>query len=296
MIPIIMIVTPADDKNSDDNEGRPTKRDRPTGNRALGGAESTKRTRRSPATRTRKEIKSRSKAAGRGAERLASTKARGLYSRPLTGLRVPQGSVGALELEQPSWIEERDVVETWNDTGSSVPQQTVQEHTEDQEDLHKIPGKLSQRERLMLQMTQAEEECGGVRVIRCKLCPETAFSTWIIFQRHCRSCEKHPSALEYCPTCGDPFARSDSKDRHKDKKHQEACQKTPQEEADMKKEKVERLLKAFEGKLTHCLKNGLDIKHLFSDVVAPILTNTSKKVSKTVEISLKGDPWFAGLL
>ncbi|KAH8998687.1 hypothetical protein EDB92DRAFT_1200745 [Lactarius akahatsu] len=100
---------------SEENGSGPQKRARPSA-RVPGGAESTERTRRSPATRTRHSINSKSKAAGCGAERLASTTAQGVYHRSLPGLSVSQGSVGALEQGQPSWIEERDV-ETRHDTG-----------------------------------------------------------------------------------------------------------------------------------------------------------------------------------
>lgn len=51
--------------------------------------------------------------------------ARGVYHRSFPGLSVSQGSVGALEKGQPSWIEEREV-ETWQDAGSSASQPTAQ--------------------------------------------------------------------------------------------------------------------------------------------------------------------------
>ncbi|KAF8263327.1 hypothetical protein EI94DRAFT_1741154 [Lactarius quietus] len=204
--------------------------------------------------------------------------------------------MGALEQELPSWIVGREQVETRHETGSSAPQQIVlQANAEDEEDLREIPDNLSERERLMLQMTQAEKERGAVRVIKCKLCPKPQFGTWVTFQRHCKSCEKHPSELKFCPRCGDYFGRPDSRIRHNDKKHQEACLSTPQYEAMQKKEKVERLFKAFDARLTHCLKSGEDIGPRFSDVMTKKLMNTSKKVSKADEISLEGKSWAAGL-
>ncbi len=290
-----MVVPPADDKNSDENEsGGPKKRGRPGAIRVPGGAESTKRTRRSPATRTRQISNDKSKAAGSGAERLASTTAQGLYHRSLPGLSVPQGSVRTLGQGQLSWIEEREQVETRPDTGGSAPFQSA-ENAEDGEDLHNIPRNLTERERLMLQTTQADEERGAVRVIKCRLCPKPRFGTWVTFQRHCKSCEKHPSDLRFCPKCGDYFGRPDSGIRHKDKKYQEACLNTSQDGAREKRQKVERLLEAFEARLKHCLRSGEDIGPRFSDVMTKKLTNTSKKVSKTEEIWLEGDSWAAGL-
>jgi hypothetical protein len=297
MKPTAMVVSPADDKNSDESESGGPKRARPSGTRVPGGAESKSRTRRSPATRTRTFSNDISKTAGCRAERLGSTTARGVYHRSMPGLRVSQGSVGALEPEQPSWIVGREVMETRRDMGSSGSQQIViPENAEDEEDLKEIPANLSERERLMLQMTPAEKERGAVRVIKCKLCPKARLSSWVIFERHCRSCEKHPSELRFCANCGDHFARSDSEKRHQEKKDQEACHKTSQDEAKKKRENIERIFYAFDPALTFCLKNGLEIGPRFSEVVAKTLENTSKKVSKTEEILWEGDSWATGLV
>ncbi|KAN0132698.1 hypothetical protein V8E53_009369 [Lactarius tabidus] len=285
-------------RKRDDNESAgPQKRSRPSATRVPGRAQPANGTRRPPATRTRATINSKSKAVGRRAERLASTTARGVYHQSLPGLSVPQGSMGALEHEGPSWIVGREQVETRYDMGSSAPQQIVlQENSEDDEDHHKIPGNLWERERLMLQMTQAERERGAVSTIRCKLCPKAQFGTWATFQRHCNTCEKHPLELYFCLGCGDHFARSDSRDRHYEKKD-EACRNTSSHDVKQKTEKVERLLEAFRARLTHCLKSGEKIRPMFSDAVSRIVpTNTSKKVSKREETfeSLEGT-WAAGL-
>ncbi len=190
-------------------------------------------------------------------------------------------------------------METRHDTGSSAPQQIVLqsvENAEDGEDLHEIPVNLSVRERLMLQTAQADEERGAVREIKCKLCPKPRFSTWETYKRHCKSCEKHPSELRFCPKCGDHFGRPDSGVRHrKDKKYQKACLETSPDEASEKKQKVERLFKEFDARLEHCLRNGGEIGPRFSDIVNKKLTNTSKKVSKQEETWLEGDSWAAGL-
>ena len=213
-----------------------------------GGAQSTKSTCRSPAMRTRKQDINASKAAGRGAERLVSTTVQGIHQHLLSGLHVPQGSVGVLEQEQPSWIVGREVVDTRRDAESAGPQQIVlQENAEDEEELQEVPQDLSKRERLMLQMTQAEEECGAVRVIKCKLCPQARpFGLWVIFQRHCKSCEKHPSELEYCIECGDYFGRPDSKKRHVEKKYLAACRGTSLDDADGKKERSRTAPRSFQ--------------------------------------------------
>ena len=287
MNPTAVIVLLAEDKNSDEAEsGGPKKRARLSA-RVSGGAASTKWTRQ-PSTTTQRAIETTSKAAGRGAERLAPTIAQGVGPRSPLGLSVSQRLMEALELEQPSWIAGREQVGTRRNTRSSEPQQiSLHEHSED---LRQIPGNLSERERSMLQMTQAEWERGAVRAIKCFLCPKASLSSWAIFQRHCNTCERHPFELNFCRWCGLYFALSDSRNRHE---RDEVCRNKPHHDATMqKKEKIERLFEAFNARLTHCLKNGEEIELMFSDAMNEMLTGTSKKVSK--KISLEGT-WAAGL-
>jgi len=189
-------------------------------------------------------------------------------------------------------------VEMRHDTGSAAPQQIVPQSAENAEDvdLHEIPGNLSARQRSMLQTTQADEERGAVRYIQCKLCPTARFGQWETYKRHCKTCEKHPAELRFCPRCGDYFARPDSGKRHnRDKKHQEACLNTPQAEAREKRQKVERLLREFEARLEYCLRTGEEIGPRFSDIVNKKLTNTSKKISKHESTWSEGNSWAAGL-
>ena len=297
--PTAMIVLLVDDKNSVDyGPGGPRKRGKPSATRVLGVVESTKSTRRPSSTRTQTNINEKSKAAGRGAERLASTTARGVFPRSLLGLSVLRGSVEALEHQEPSWIVGREQVETGRDMGSSVQQQFVlQENAEDMDDLREIPGTLTERHRSMLLTTQAERERGGVRTIKCKLCPDAQFGSWATFRRHCKECEMHPVELHYCDLCGDYYARSDSKNRHQDSK-EETCRNTPHGVAIKKKEQVGRLFKAFEARLMHCLKTGEEIKPTFSEAATrqlnKICDNTSKKAANKEEISFEGT-WAAGL-
>ena len=299
----IVILLVNDKKNSDEAESAgPTKRGRLSPTWVVGEATSRKRTRRLPSTKAQTRFNVISKAAGRGAERLAFTTAQGLCHQSLLGLSVPQGSVGLLAQGQPSWIEERVQVETRREMGSSAPQQVVvQESTEDEEDLREIPGALTERERSMLLTTQAERERGGVKIIKCNLCPNAKFGSWETFRRHCKECEKHPVELHYCDRCGDYFARSDSKNRHENTKEEaylQACHKTPPHVAKMKKEKIGLLFKAFDARLSHCLEGGEEIWPMFSEAASRLLTNicgkTSKKVSNKEQTSFEGT-WAAGL-
>ena len=200
--------------------------------------------------------------------------------------------------EQPSWIVGREQVETGRDTGSSAQQQIVfQENAEDLDDLREIPGTLTERHRSMLLTTQAERERGGVRTIKCKLCPDAQFGSWATFRRHCKECEMHPVELHYCDSCGDYYARSDSKNRHHDSK-EDTCRDTPHGIAMKKKEQVGQLFKAFEARLMHCLNTGEEIKPTFSEAATRLLNeicdNTSKKAANKEEISFEGT-WAAGL-
>ena len=299
MNPTAMIVLLADDENSNtDESGGPNKKGRPSATRVPGDAESSKKTRRSPATRTQVNINGISKAVGRGAERLVSTTAQGIYHRPLPGLSVPQGSVGALEQEQLPWIVGREQVETRHDT---VPQQIALpsvENAEDEEDLHNIPKKLTERERMMLQKTQAEEESGVVGTIKCKLCPDLQFFSWVTYQRHSNTSERHPSSLVFCPECGDHFARKDSIKRHCEKKRREACLATSECDAGRKKKIIKRCLEDFKAELRQCLVNGGEIEYFSKKVTEELekeLQHTSKKAFKTEEIPVEGESGGAGL-
>jgi hypothetical protein len=202
--------------------------------------------------------------------------------------------MGALVPGQSSWIEEREV-EVRHDTGSAAPQQIVLQSAETVEggNLHAIPKRLSTRQRLMLQTTQADEERGAVSEIKCKLCPLAEFGSWETFKRHCKTCEKHPAEVRFCPRCGDYFARPDSENRHH-KEEKVACGNTQPVEARKKKQKVERLLREFEASLDHRLRNGGEIKP-FSNAVNDKLTNTSKKVSKQETTSSADDSWATGV-
>ena len=215
----------------------------------------------------------------------------------MLGLSVPQGSVGLLTQEQPSWIVGREQVVTGRDMGSSAEQQIVfQENTEDVDDLREIPGTLTERHRSMLLTTQAERERGGVRTIKCKLCPDAQFGSWATFRRHCKECEMHPVELYYCDSCGDYYARLDSRNRHQTSK-EDACRDTSHADAMKKKKKVGRLFKAFEARLMHCLETGEEIKPTFSEAATRLLNeicdSTSKKALNKEEISFEGT-WAAG--
>ena len=55
-----------------------------------------------------------------------------------------------------------------------------------------------------------------------------------------------------------------------------------------KKERIERLLRAINEILMHCLKNGENIWPMFAEATNRMLTNTSKRVPEEEKISFLG--------
>ena len=298
----------ADNKNSDEIEpAGPKKRGRQAAIRVQGGAASTKRTRRSPSTRTQPVINGKSKAAGRGAGMLAPSTAQGLYHGCLLGHSVPGGSGGVLAHGEPVWIEgsgwQTAAAATQPIASSSqVPQQVVvipeaaEEDAQDVEEFKPICKNLDKRQKLFLQTTPKEVQRGAVRVIACRLCPGTRFGSWATYKRHCRSVDKHPilDNSNFCPGCGDYFGRKDSGKRHGSGGN-DKCRSTTPAQAREKEEDVRRLLKKYDDHLRDCLATGKKIGQSFSEAVNKQLDNTSKKISRTAENWSEGDSWAAGL-
>ncbi|KAH9174330.1 hypothetical protein EDB89DRAFT_2148947 [Lactarius sanguifluus] len=252
-------------------------------------AGSTKRARRTPAIRTQSTINGKSKAAGRGAGRLASTTARGVYHRSLVGPSVPQGSVGVLVQGQSSWTEEREQEETRHDT--SWPQRSDPENpeiAEDSEGLHAIPKSLTTWQRLLLQTTQADVERGAVSAIRCRLCPAERFKTWACFYRHCRDSEEHPAEIKCCERCGVYFGRQDSMKRH-NKSATKACCGTTPNEATWRKYKAKQLLAAFLARAEYCLRTGEELGPTFAAIARAELPSKSKKAFSSRKNKLEGN-------
>ncbi|KAH9024484.1 hypothetical protein EDB83DRAFT_2428468 [Lactarius deliciosus] len=270
---------PDDDSNSYE---LPQQRVKLTTDGVLEAAGSTKRARRTPAIRTQSNINGKSKAVGRGAGRLASTTARGVYHRSLLGPSVPQGSVGALVQGQPPWTEEREQEETRHDTSSSLPQQISPQIPEISEDggLHAIPKSLTTWQQLLLQTTQADVERGAVSVIKCRLCPTERFKNWAYFCRHCRDSEEHPAEINCCERCGIYFGRQDSMKRHNDSATKACCGTAP-EEAAWRKYKAKQLLGAFQARVEYCLRTGEELGPTFATIARVELPSKSKKAFST---------------
>ncbi|KAF8261585.1 hypothetical protein EI94DRAFT_1789386 [Lactarius quietus] len=190
------------------------------------------------------------------------TAARGLYPYPLSGLSAPQETAASPDQEQ---------IELGPQTRGS---------TEGRDGLFTIPSNLTERQRLMLRITEGEVQHGAVHVIRCKLCPTVALGSWQCFQRHCNSSEDHPAEFTFCNQCGDYFGRRDSKKRHEAKKNQEGCRTTPRAHAEWKKATTRQLFDSFNVRMEHCLRTGDELGPRFAAIVQERVLCTSKKVFK----------------
>jgi hypothetical protein len=266
-----------DDDDSSSNE-LPQKRGKSMADGVLGAEGSTKRIRRAPAIRTQPSNNGKSKAVGRGAGRLTSTTARGVYHRPLLGPSVPQGSVEALAHGKPSWIEEREE-ELRHDMGSILSQRSAPRNPEITEDLEVIPKTLTAWQLLLLQTTQADLERGAVGIIKCRLCPTERFKTWACFCRHCRDCEEHPAQILCCERCGIYFGRQDSMRRHYESATK-ACCKTLPAEAARRKDRAQQLLLTFQARLEYCQRAGEELGPNFAEMAREELPSRSKKVTR----------------
>ncbi len=199
--------------------------------------------------------------------------------------------------QQPSWIEGRVEVETQPVAGSSTQQQidpaNAEEDVQDAEGHHFISATTwSERERLLLLTTEAEERRGAVRLIACKLCPARRFGSWATFKRHCKECEDHPleSKIAFCTLCGDYHARGDSNGRHG-----KGCSQKSLEVIAEKRRTVLRIIEVFEPRLMHCLRTGQEVGPRFRDIVNKMLPDSSKKVPRR-EWSEADYAWVHALL
>ncbi|KAF8262048.1 hypothetical protein EI94DRAFT_1744561 [Lactarius quietus] len=219
----------------------------------LGAEESSKRTRRAPATRSQhSDIKCIHDTTKQSREAHPITAQ--LHLHPWLGHSASQvpATMGSPEQEQ---YEE-------------IAQWGMQRESHNMQHLRT----LTKRQRSMLQTDVAHG------VIKCKLCPAVVLGCLQSFRRHCDTSEDHPAELTFCDQCGDYFGRRDSKRRHKRKRHQEECRTTPPDLAEWKKTAVEWLFDCFNAKMEHCLRTGEEIGTRFAVVIAQAgVPTTSKK-------------------
>ncbi|KAH9963638.1 hypothetical protein BC827DRAFT_1193297 [Russula dissimulans] len=215
-----------------------------------------------PAARTPASINRKSKATRRGAERLATQNAQG------------QVSMGAIVQEEQSCVEGSVEGATGHYTDSVVPRQDNTGSS-----VFYIPRSLDTRQRALLKANSDEWARGTVRVIKCRLCPESGLKDFEVFKRHCNTGEAHPVSISYCEHCGDFFARIDSLHRHCDKRPAE-CHDVSPAKAEIKRLETGRVLREFEKRLVYCLKNDEDIGKPFADIIKEMYPESSKKGSR----------------
>ena len=237
-------------------------------------AQSVARTRDKPAARIpRQGIDDKPKAAGRGAERLATPSAQGIYHQPLPGPSFRQGWAVEPADGKPTWAEGSV------DEGAGAVHHidsTVQQQPEGVAELFGIPRKFKPGYRLLLQASEADFARGAVQTIKCRLCPGTKLKDFEEFKRHCRTTETHPLEIYFCDRCGDFFARRDSLKRHRNQPPAE-CHKVHPVRAAEKRRVTEEAHQDFIRRLEHGLMTGKDIGRPFSQIIKEKYPESSKK-------------------
>ena len=260
----------------DTSEIPPPKRARGSGATSgnLKAARSAARTRHKPEARNPiYRISGKPKEAGRGAERLATPNAQGIYHRSLLG-PLQQGWVEEAANGTLIWVEGRvdETVVQHSDGAVQQQQQQQQDEEENKRNMVRIPKKFKSVHRALLKDLKDDmvpEE------IRCRLCPDTKLKSLEEFKRHCETNEAHPLRLSFCDTCGDHFARADSLGRHR-KKPPPECKMVKPEKAAEKRRETQLAHNEFLEMLEECLRTGGDIVP-FSQIIKGKYPESSKK-------------------
>jgi hypothetical protein len=210
------------------------------------------------------------KAAGHGAERLASPNAQGIYCQSLLG-PLQQGWMEEAVNGMPISVEGR-VDEKVVHCNNSTMKQQQQQQQEKEEPFH-TPTKFKPMQKALLKATKM---ASGVEEIKCCLCPETHLKTLQEFKRHCNTAEAHPLEISFCDYCGDFFARRDSLQRHQKNPPPECKRAT--KEAKKKRRETQLAHDDFLRGLEECLKTG-NMKDFvpFSQIIKDKYPKSAKK-------------------
>ena len=225
---------------------------------------------RTPDTRVPTNTNEISKETGRGVERLTTPYVQGVSHHSLLGLSFQQGwVVTTVQGQQLPGVEE------------SVEEAHQMASTEQQEEGHrfKIPSDFEGFS-ILLAATEVDWACRAVDKIKCRLCPNSVFSKWEDFKRHCRTAEAHPLEISFCEHCGDFFARSDSLRRHLKQPPAECLEVTP-EKAEEKCRETEREHGDFIGRVERSLTTGEDIGAPFAQIIKQMYPCSSKKRTRS---------------
>jgi hypothetical protein len=238
----------------------------------LKAARSAARTRHKPEARNpSKKINGKPKEAGRGAERLATPSAQGIYHQSSLG-PLQQGWVEEAANGTLIWVEESVDETVVQHSDSTVQQQLQQEEGGNKDTKIRIPRKFEPVYMALLK----DLKDGMVPEIRCRLCPDTKLKTWEEFKRHCYTNEAHPLKISFCDSCGDYFARGDSLGRHRKTPPRE-CKEVKPEKAAEKRRETQLAHDKFLEMLEECLRTGKDIVTPFSQIIKAKYPESSKK-------------------
>ena len=251
-------------------------------NGVLGVAGSTSRARQKPATKTPVSFNGKSEAAGRGAGMLAAPIAHEVYRQFLPGPSVQEALMGATAQGQLPWIEGSDECADLTFTGNAVEQPDVVNTATDgegesaEEDGFRIPTGLTERQQRLLVAAPEERERGVVRVLKCIVCPESGFSRWENFTRHCNRTEGHPEDLFFCRFCGDFFSRPEARDRH-EKSRPDECSDVSPAKAEEKRTVTLHVHEGFKEEIDAYLRFGGEMGELFSQRIKKLYPESSKR-------------------
>ena len=216
-------------------------------------------------------INGKPKEAGRGAERLATPSAHGIYRQSSLGPSFQQGCAVEPADGKSNWVEGSDE-DVAHRIGSTVGQEQ-----EEAIEPFKIPRKFEPGYRLLLQASEADFARGAVQKIKCRLCPDTKLRNFGEFKRHCKTTETHPLNLYFCDRCGDYFARSDSLNRHHIRRPPECRDAKSLAKAAEKRRVTEEAHEVFTRQLEHALITGEDIGMSFSQIMKAKYPESAKK-------------------
>jgi hypothetical protein len=242
----------------------------------LKAARSAARTHHELAARIPTKISNTPKAAGRGAERLATPSAQGICHQPLQGPSFQRGWVVEAADGKLTWVEESVDEEAAHHIGKAE-QKRKDEATSK---LFEIPPNFEPGHRSLLQASESDFARGAVQEIKCRLCPDEKFKNFQDYKRHCDFKETHPLVIDFCDQCGDFFARTDSLLRHGRQRPPECLKVTP-EVAAQKRSATEEAHGEFIRRLEDGLKMGQDIGKPFSEIIKDKYPESSKKRMRT---------------
>ena len=217
------------------------------------------------------KLDNKPKEAGRGAERLATPNAHGIYHQSSLGPSFQQGWAVDPTDGKPNWVEGSVGEDVVRRIDSMVQQQEVATEP------FKIPRKFEPGYRLLLQASEADFARGAVQKIKCRLCPDTKLRNFGEFKRHCKTTETHPLNLYFCDRCGDYFARSDSLNRHHTRRPPECRDAKSLAKAAEKRRVTEEAHEVFTRQLEHALITGEDIGMSFSQIMKAKFPESAKK-------------------